>query len=228
MARRKGIKEKVHLPIYDSVRVAPKKQLRDVETGSVFTFFVHTKGKSKLETNASLFSDFTRFEAGGMRVVISDLPAEFPDEITAARKNAAGVIGSSTSEIDEYLAGLEENIRPLHEQYFASNGTGSLIAKLIYNTVTALIVGEKTMIQMPTWFFLGDPGPSLYTPREIHRVEPSATPTFRFAEPIVIDKQQNFRAEIEVPHAESLKELQRIYGPMLIWVVLDGDLTREA
>jgi hypothetical protein len=65
---------------------------------------------------------------------------------------------------------------------------------------------------MPTWFFFGDAGLG----------------TAGFAEPIIIDKQQNFRAEIAVPHPESLKELQRIYGPMLIWVVLDGDLTRDA
>jgi hypothetical protein len=226
MAHRKGIKEKVHLPIYDSLRVEPKKQLRDVETASVFKFFVHTKGKSKLETNASLFSNFTRFEAQGMRVVISDLPAEFPDEITAASRNAAGVIASSTSEIERYLAGLDEKSRPLHEQFFACNGTGNVIAKLIYNTVTALVVGEKTMIEMPTWFFFGDAG--LLTAGTIQRGEPSRTPTFRFAEPIIIDKQQNFRAEIGVPHSDSLKELQRIYGPMLVWVVLDGDLTRDA
>ena len=31
-----------------------------------------------------------------------------------------------------------------------------------------------------------------------------------------IDKQQNFRVEIEVPHADFLREMQRIYGPMFI------------
>ena len=31
MAGRKGVKEKVHLPIYDSLRVEPGRQLRDIE-----------------------------------------------------------------------------------------------------------------------------------------------------------------------------------------------------
>jgi hypothetical protein len=225
MARGQGVREKVHLPIYDSLTVQPKKQLRDAEAAGVFKLFVDTKGKSTLETNMSLFSHSARFEARGMRVVISDLPAQFPDEITAAGRRARG-IGSSTSEVEAYLAGLEETIRPLHEQFFASDGKGGLIAKLIYNTVTALVVGGKTVIEMPTWFFFGDAGTCLGTSGATGRGEPSTT--FRFAEPIFIDKQQNFRAEIRVPHAQSLKELQRIYGPMLIWVVLDGYLTLEA
>ena len=50
--------------------------------------------------------------------------------------------------------------------------------------------------------------------------------TFRFAEPIFIDRQQNFRVEIEVPDTNVLQDLQRIYGPLFIWVVLDGFMTR--
>ena len=53
------------------------------------------------------------------------------------------------------------------------------------------------------------------------------TATFRFAEPVFIDRQQNFRVEIEVPDADVLKELQQIYGPLYIWVVLDGYMTRD-
>ena len=57
--------------------------------------------------------------------------------------------------------------------------------------------------------------------------EPSPSATFRFAEPIFIDKQQNFRDEIEIPDTETLKQIQRIYGPMNLWVVLDGYMTRD-
>ena len=49
---------------------------------------------------------------------------------------------------------------------------------------------------------------------------PSGSPNF-------IDKQQNFRVEMEVPDTDTLKEIQRIYGPMNIWVVLDGYMTRD-
>jgi hypothetical protein len=122
-----------------------------------------------------------------MRVVISDLPADFPVEVAVTATHAAG----------------------------------NPIGKFGYSTVTTLFVGEKIMIQMPTWFFSGG-GPRSNSAVLTTPGEPSPAMTFRFAEPIVIDKQQNFRVEIEVPHRESLNEMQRIYGPLFIWVVLDG------
>src|SRR3972149_6919749 len=85
MAVVQGIREKVHLPIYDSLMVEPEKQLRDVENTSILKFFVNVQGKTKLETNlqtASLLPHYNTFEARAMRVVISDLPPEFPDEPT--------------------------------------------------------------------------------------------------------------------------------------------------
>ena len=57
--------------------------------------------------------------------------------------------------------------------------------------------------------------------------EPSPVATFRFAEPIFIDKQQNFRVEIEVPDSRRSRTIQKIYGPFFIWVVLDGYMTRD-
>src|SRR5689334_20853273 len=82
MATVQGIREKVHLPIYDSVVVEPKKQLRDLGNGSTLKFFVDVQKKNKLETNlqsASLLPHYNTFEARAMRVVLSDLPPEFPD-----------------------------------------------------------------------------------------------------------------------------------------------------
>ena len=49
----------------------------------------------------------------------------------------------------------------------------------------------------------------------------------RFAEPVFIDAQQNFRVEMEIPDATALGELQRIYGPFFIWVTLDGYMRRD-
>ena len=56
---------------------------------------------------------------------------------------------------------------------------------------------------------------------------PNPQATFRFAEPVTIDAQQNFRVEIEVPESDVLSELQRLYGPLIIWTVIDGYMTRD-
>ncbi len=83
MAVVQGIREKVHLPLYDSVSVDGEKQISDVEKSGTLKFFVNVQGKTKLETNlqsASLLPHYNTFEARAMRVVISDLPPEFPDD----------------------------------------------------------------------------------------------------------------------------------------------------
>ena len=94
-------------------------------------------------------------------------------------------------------------------------------------SVTSLYVGEKLMIEMPTWFFPAGAGPYSEAGKFTTHGEPSPVATFRFAEPIFIDKQQNFRVEIEVPDSTTLKDIQKIYGPFFIWVVLDGYMTRD-
>jgi hypothetical protein len=276
MAIVQGIREKVHLPIYDSLSVEPRKQLRDAESSSTLKFFVDVQKKTKLETNlqsASLLPHYNTFEARAMRVVISDLPPEFPDDVdveitgtlgegitqtdvlttnvlramdlleeakdadsgtTSVRIDEAGdevdepfgtELTLSISDIETALE--EQKIGPPKEQVSRNNGAGSVIGKLIYNTVTTLYVGEKIMIQMPTWFFPAGAGPYSESGNNTTHGEPSPTATFRFAEPIFIDKQQNFRVEIEVPNTDTLKEIQKIYGPLNLWVVLDGYMTRD-
>jgi hypothetical protein len=320
MAVVQGIREKVHLPIYDSVHVKPKEQLRDVENGSSSTlkFFVDVQRKTKLETNlqsASLLPHYNTFEARAMRVVISDLPPQFPDEPTVkdealevldendnqikpdgdplpdraaanaervwadidlgldrimelleeARKSedgfaavspteegvtlwvgnaaadevpngdineeAVGEIGSiwlDVSTIEGYIAEIRPEIKqPPKAQLHPNNGAGTIISKFIYNTVTTLYVGEKIMIQMPTWFFPAGAGPYSEAAAFTTHGEPSPTATFRFAEPVFVDKQQNFRVEIEIPDTDVLKEVQQTYGPLFIWVVLDGYMVRD-
>ncbi|MGH8611863.1 MAG: hypothetical protein ACREYF_07410 [Gammaproteobacteria bacterium] len=315
MAVVQGIKEKLHLPLYDSVNVEPEKQLRDVENSSTLKFFVNVQGKTKLETNlqsASLLPHYNTFEARAMRVVISDLPPEFPEETKAkcedlpvtdevgleidrngkkpgdvgppafdpdlvvtatleagldrlmellkeAREsdeklttldlddpdvtlfaegnelnsgqitnveNAGGVVDLSVADLEECIIGLEKKAPP-KEQLDPNNGSGTLIGKFVYNTVTTLFVGEKIMIQMPTWFFPAGAGPYSETGKFTTHGEPDPMATFRFAEALFIDKQQNFRVEIEIPDSDTLKEIQKIYGPLNIWVVLDGYMTRD-
>ena len=316
MAIVQGIKEKVHLPIYDSLAVEPEKQLREVEASSTLKFFVNVQGKTKLETNlqsASLLPHYNTFEARAMRVVISDLPPTFPEEPKAQKdeldvtdadgnridkagkveratgagagfveanavkadidiglnrlmellaearddtdkktklginddgvslsatgnplnatetgnvESAGGEIELSVKDLEDIIDTLDKKA-PAKEQLRPNNGAGTIIGKLIYNTVTTLYVGEKIMIQMPTWFFPAGAGPYSEAGKITTHGEPSPTATFRFAEPIFVDKQQNFRVEIEIPDSETLKEIQKIYGPLNIWVVLDGYMTRD-
>jgi hypothetical protein len=311
MAIVQGIKEKVHLPIYDSLAVEGAQQLREVEATSTLKFFVNVQGKTKLETNlqsASLLPHYNTFEARAMRVVISDLPPEFPDKLTVdgeefpvtddngdditvngdgtlfeppvtgeppaeppadaakagkatkstadAKADATGTLAGPFTVVADFTFGLDrlmdllaearesqdrttfvdvddddvtlraindngeeadpdqdvlvqtvldaggsiditvgdieslidENInekeQPPKEQLRPNNGSGTIIGKFIYNTVTTLYVGEKIMIQMPTWFFPAGAGPYSETGHFTTHGEPSPLATFRFAEPI--------------------------------------------
>jgi hypothetical protein len=416
MAVLKGIKEKVHLPLYDSLFVRPRKQLRDAESSSVFKFFVNAQGKTRLETNmqsAGLLPHWNTFEARALRVVISDLPPQYPAEIESCLKspaenasgykpdpcrqqhdeksasgpsrglglspqrfnqarerieafNAAAEVPRGAQNLDECLALLRafcdpqkmgrmlqmhRNLRllredlatvirnnkakvqkgealnqfadelggmsdtaddlrfikqlnegglcldaiekelafacrvreisfadvqsvlaeaerqphpapprpehppcgpapgptppglpdqvllclkqrlsdefriPLADQVFG-NGV-AIFARLIFNSVITFFTGEKAMIQMPTWFFPAGAGPYSGNGRAINHGFPTPEATFRFAEPVFIDAQQNFRVEMEIPDAAALGELQRIYGPFFIWVTLDGYMQRD-
>jgi len=427
MAVIKGIKEKVHLPLYDSVFVAPGKQLRDIATSSVLKFFVNVQGKTKLETNmqsTSLLPHWNTFEARALRVVVSDLPTRFSSEVerclTATNGTSNGNCSSSTlprcidilsklicesepaitdqqlktarerlyafkksiDAVDQIpvdfdgaigilrIYGNEEKVKPIlelqsqlrqvrkplldvltrtriefpkpltafvtklqeltdereeanllrqlpdvklitdgfeqlvellrsidktqfaaletlfntieqflydararakqlgklkecllavaeeleqhHHQHTSaskaditrclneslgdkksipiddqlSRDSLRVLSKLVYNSVTSFIVGEKTMIQMPTWFFPAGAGPFSEDGQTVTHGLPAPEATFRFAEPVSIDTQQNFRVELEFPEADVADELQRIYGPFFIWVVLDGYMTR--
>jgi hypothetical protein len=418
MAVLKGVKENVHLPLYDSLFVRPRRQLREVESSSIFKFFVNVQGKTKLETNmqsASLLPHWNTFEARALRVVISDLPPQFSADVERCLKidpeNGCGPgysesgypvhepLGSNCGngakptpqmfdragdlieafnaaladakeaadkldhcfdllrdlcdphrlgpilqlhrslrlnrsdlvvmirrsksttlnlealnkladeleamseaaddarffkQLDEcnaclddienevelasrmrrisfaevqsllesvkylllnkpprpkhptrgeqrvripgrlpdwILQCLKEQVRnesrfPLADQVF---GDGlELFTRLIFNSVITFFTGEKVMIQMPTWFFPAGGGPYSFNGRAVTHGFPSPEATFRFAEPVLIDTQQNFRVELEIPDAGALSELQRIYGPFFIWVVLDGYMRRDA
>jgi len=313
MAVVQGIREKVHLPLYDSLAVKPREQLFTEEKSGILKFFVNVQGKTKLETNlqsASLLPHYNTFEARAMRVVISDLPPLFPDDVKDSKKTtkledvdvlnddgdavdrtggvaAAGAevtadieisiqqlvdlyrdakesddgtatlapnddesvtLSDSTGDLSateadtvadnadvvltlDDIKGMLDDLNPQDspppEQLDPNNGSGTVIGKLVYNTVTSLFVGEKVMISMPTWFFPAGAGPYSETGKFTTHGEPTPSATFRFAEPIYIDKQQNFRVEIEIPDSDTLKEIQRYYGPLNIWVVLDGYMTRD-
>jgi hypothetical protein len=132
-------------------------------------------------------------------------------------------VAFTVGELETALKALDQKA-PSREQIRPRDGT--IIDRLMYNSVTTLYVGEKVMIQMPTWFFRAGAGPYSAGRITTHG-EPSPTAAFRFAEPILIDKQQNFRVEMEVPDADELKEVQKIYGPLFVWMVLDGYMVHD-
>lgn len=310
MAVIKGVKEKVHMPIYDSIVVKPTERLGETQSSNILRFFQDVTGKTKLQTNmqaASLLPHWNTFEARAMRVVISDLTPQFSEKTTAnledvrvvdingdpirgpnqtlnnltlsnfvelkrriealdaralllsqadiealsTANNEVSIIGPppegesesepvrslNPGEFAELDRGKIEQlgdklaeagvVMPPNEQIFSNNGFGSVIGKLIYNTVTTLFVGEKIMIQMPTWFFPAGAGPYSEDGKVTTHGYPDPEATFRFAEPIFIDTQQNFRVEIEIPESDVLSNLQSLYGPFFIWVVVDGYMTRD-
>jgi len=154
--------------------------------------------------------------------------AEVADQETVGAALVA--VGASITLTKDDLKGFIEDLdkkSPAPQQLIPNNGAGTLIGNFVYNTVTSLYVGEKLMIEMPTWFFPAGAGPYSEAGKFTTHGEPSPVATFRFAEPIFIDKQQNFRVEIEVPDSSTLKDIQKIYGPLFIWVVLDGYMTRD-
>jgi hypothetical protein len=313
MAVVKGVKEKVHLPLYDSVGVKPGRRLGETLTSNVLRFFQDVTGKTKLQTNmqaASLLPHWNTYEARALRVVISDLGARFPDTptvnlpnvrvvdiegkpvkdgtgnnapdlivninnmtlshfvelsrrldslrtralllsqgdlnalstpsnlVTLSRPSApttpitlapATFVELDRGRVEELgdLLAQRSVIIPPDEQVFPNDGFGTLIGKFIYNTVTTFFVGEKIMIQVPTWFFPAGAGPYSENGKVTTHGYPNPQATFRFAEPVMIDAQQNFRVEIEVPESDVLGDLQRLYGPLFIWVALDGYMTRD-
>jgi hypothetical protein len=293
MAAVKGIKEKVHLPLYDAVSIKPKEQLGKILSSNVLRFFLDVTGKTKLLTNmqaSSLLPHWNTYEARAMRVVISDLPPQLADITIKLKVAVVDQYGNpvlvnnepKTVELEKFkltnfvdfkrrvdaaqgkpvrlsqddlenadltdlsLLGVNEfaeisrttltraaadqfgrSVIPPSEQLLADGGFGGVIGKFIYNTVTTFFVGEKIMIQVPTWFFPAGAGPYSEDGNVVTHGYPNPQATFHFAEPVMIDAQQNFRVEIEVPESEVLSELQRAYGPLFIWVILDGYMTRD-
>ena len=124
MARVQGVQEKVHLPIYDSIKVEAGKQLGDNEKSSTLKFFVDVQSKTKLETNlqsASLLPHYNTFEARAMRVVIGDSPAKFPEtpEVT-----------------DSALEVTDDNLQP-----FVFDSLNSRLA-IVRRTAAAPVAGD--------------------------------------------------------------------------------------
>lgn len=228
MAKVQGVKEKLHSPIYDAFFVkdegSPRKKFTDFMTDPrVIRFFVDIQSKTKLETNlqaSGVLPSLNTFEARALRVVVSNL-RPFDAMVKVTKGGEGGATATATvveADFDATRGGFNE---------------GEILADLIYNSVTSLIVGEKVMIEMPTFWFPSGAGVSPGVSTVSNHGEPSPEATFRFAEPVYIEPQQNFRVEMAFPQGVpgvnpvNLLKLAHVKGPLRIWVVLDGYLTRD-
>ena len=209
MGKVQGVKEKLHFQLYDAFFVPEKDAAGQTATFGgemnkrdprMIRFFMDVQNKTKLETNlqaAGVLPSLNTFEARAMRVVISSLKLADP---------------------------IREVIRE-----------AEVMADLIYNSVTTLLVGEKIMIEAPTFYFPSGAGVSPGVPTVSNHGEPDPLATFRFAEPVTIEPQQNFRVEMLFPQGVpgngtpdgKPRGLAGATGPLRIWVVLDGYLTRD-
>ena len=217
MAKVQGIQEKLHWPLYDAFVVpepnggppptfASEMAKRDAR---ILRFFVDVQNKTRLETNlqaSGQLPSLNRYEVRAMRVVVSPL----------LRPHRAGKQKDDAHDPD----------------------TDNVLADLIYNSVTSLLVGEKTMIEMPTYYFPAGAGVSPGNEGLPSHGQPDPMATFRFSEPVQIEPNQNFRVEILFPQGvpERPKQSTPPYGPLRLgdasgplrlWVVLDGYLTRD-
>jgi hypothetical protein len=224
MAKVKGVKEKLHMPIYDAFFVpatpplpgaAPFPRPNTFETRMtdprLIRFFVDIQDKTKLETNlqaSGVLPSLNTFEARAMRVIFSGPPT------LSYRQSGDGA-----------------NIGVPAAPAFGSS-SADLLAQLIYNSVTTLLVGEKIMIEAPTLLFPSGAGVTPGNGNVTNHGEADPMATFRFAEPVTIEPNQNFRVEMLFPRGVpgqggSAADLATIAGPLRVWIVLDGYLTRD-
>jgi hypothetical protein len=243
MARVQGVKEKLHSPLYDAFFVPggpangnplPKKFHEVMTDPRVIRFFVDVQNKTRLETNlqaAGVLPSLNNFEARALRVVVSNpqCSIDYKEMWTAVKTYRSQVAGATPKAQKAYTDDeLDEAMcRKIEELCRCSSAhISSILAELIYNSVTTLLVGEKTMIEMPTYFFPAGAGVSPGTGPVINHGEPDPMATFRFSEPVMIEPQQNFRVEMLFPR-DVPDIVREAPGPLRIWVVLDGYLTRD-
>jgi hypothetical protein len=213
MAKVQGLKEKLHWPLYDAFVVPEQnggpqpptfQSEMDKRDSRILRFFVDVQNKTRLETNlqaSGTLPSLNSYEVRAMRVVVSP------------------VLRHKPRKADEH-----------------SPDTDNVLADLIYNSVTSLLVGEKTMIEMPTYYFPAGAGVSPGNQSIPSHGQPDPMATFRFSEPVPIEPNQNFRVEILFPQGVPSStttgghhqvRLGNVTGPLRLWVVLDGYLTRD-
>lgn len=161
---------------------------------------------------------------------------ELVNPIRAAIEKFAGPVNFNEYIRSAIVAAAEtykvtDNERLLINQVVAAfeascEASSTFLSELIYNSVSTLLVGEKTMIEMPTFWFPSGAGVTPGNGSVTNHGEPDPMATFRFAEPVTIEPQQSFRVEMQFPQ-DVPRAVATAAGPLRIWVVLDGYLTRD-
>jgi len=204
MARVHGVKEQLQFPLYDAFFVPPGRSfgeaMREATTDErLLEFFKNVQNKTKLETNLKISGKLPchdRFEARAMRVVVS-------------------------APLVEVVPGEEDDCCLKFV-----GATVNYLALLIYTSVVSLFIENKTMIEMPTFWFPAGAGVSPGSFLSMNHGEPDPMATFRFAEPVIIDPLQSFRVEMLFPRGVNDK-IKDVTGPLHVWTVLDGYLVRD-
>jgi hypothetical protein len=201
MAKVTGVKEKLHMPLYDAFVVRAGSTFRNSMTDPrMIRFFVDVQDRTKLETNlqaSGVLPSQNRFEARALRVVMSG-PTQVPQ------------------------------FSPPPPPDYASQ----ILSDLIYNSVTTLLVGEKIMVEAPTYLFPSGAGVSPGNGTITNHGEPDPMATFRFSEPVTVESGQNFRVEMLFPRGVPGDVgvpglLANALPPLRLWTILDGYLTRD-
>ena len=198
MARVQGVKEKLQVPQYDAYLVSDK----DAQKKTFQDFMTDPRMIRFFVDVQNKTRLETNLQAAGV------LPSQNSFEVRAMR-----VVSSSVSKM-KHNGGAED----LSDSEF--------LAELIYNSVTSLVVGEKVMIEMPTFWFPSGSGVSPGRSGVSNHGEPDPRATFSLAEAVPIDPGQNFRVEMLFPQGVPPKVANAL-GPLRLWVVLDGYLTRD-
>ncbi len=203
MAKVEGLKEKLHFPLYDAFFVPPPLDVANPQTFEnsmtdprVIRFFVDVQNKTKLETN---------MQAAGT------LPSLNSYDARSLRVVVSNLVPKKEDK--------PEKLKDLITE-------AEFVAALIHNSVTTLLVGEKTMIEMPTFGFPSGAGVFSGFPSVATSGIPNPLAVFRFAEPVMIEAQQNFRVEMQFPR-DLPRPVAKATGPLRVWVVLDGYMVRD-
>lgn len=202
MARVSGVKEKLHWPLYDAFLIPGRKNGTQARKfGDMMTDPRVVRFFVDVQNKTRLE---TNLQAAGVLPSLNSFEARALRVVASSIAEETDVNGTMISNPDD----------------------AEFLADLIYNSVTSLLVGEKIMIEIPTFWFPAGAGVSPGTGAVTNHGEPDPMATFRFAEPVFIEPQQNFRVEMSFPQ-DVPDRVKDTYGPLRIWIVLDGYLTRD-
>lgn len=235
MSRVQNYQEKLHWPLYDSILFKYPITEKELSNPLPKRFFTDIQGKTKLDTNmdqAAVLPSTNTYEVRSLRLIVGPGFGTVPE--TNFALNDENPIKDDVDN-DEKLSTFQQEGYTSYPRSCAIDQLDTmmrqLVSSLVYSSVLALIVGEKTMLQAPSFMFPSGAG---IFPMATNG-EPTPVATFRLAEPILIDRQQNFRVELNLPYGWP-KAWSDAIGwsggcgfktDIRIWVILDGYLTRD-